>query len=287
MRVLTYSAKCKARIDKSAEGFRFSERFQEAGINSQELIAIIKAAGSDELEQLVLRYEHDPRIGVRRALSIARRKTIRQENENKRLNGLYARLDKEGPSKVIVGVDEVGRGALAGPLLVAAVIIPAKPRILGLDDSKQLQPKERERLAGEIRKTAISLNLAQVEASFIDRFGMGMAMRQAVTQVLSEVESPFDVVLLDGNPLGVHPKEEAIVHGDRLEAPIAAASIVAKVIRDNWMTEAESLYPGYHFAANKGYASPEHIAALHELGASDYHRKTFLTGILNSQTSLF
>jgi len=278
---------------------------QEADINSRELIAIIRAASADELQQLALRYGNDPRKGVQTALLSAERKHLLAQRESDRLDALYARLDTAADTSgiattvstqttttttttsVIVGIDEVGRGALAGPLMVAAVVLPARPRLEELDDSKRLTAKQRERLAARIREVATAFALARVEADEIDATGMAAALRKAMTSALTLLDLEPDLVLIDGNPLGIHPKELAIVGGDSLEAPIAAASVLAKVTRDAWMVENDATFPGYHLAANKGYASPAHISALQTKGPSDIHRKTFLTRVLHPQERLF
>ena len=234
-----------------------------------------------------MRYGEDPRKGVQLALATALRSKEKARVELKRLDGLYARLDTAADDVVIVGIDEVGRGALAGPLLVAAVVLPTSPRINGIDDSKRLTAKQRQGLVPRIREIATAIGMARIEAVDIDRIGMAMALRQAMQEALRQIDLEPDLVLVDGNKLGVHPKELAIVGGDGKEAPIAAASIVAKVARDAWMVEADRLYPGYRLAANKGYASPEHIAALQELGPSKIHRRSFLNNILPAQERLF
>ena len=254
--------------------------------DTQELIAMIRAASGDQLEQLVSRYGDDSRKSVRNALDRALHHQQLQDNETERINALYQRLDAAPTGACIVGIDEVGRGALAGPLLVAAVAIPAQPRIDGLNDSKQLTPSQREQTAQAVRNVAHEITFGRVEADGIDRHGMSWAMREAVRQALSQLEADPDLVLLDGLPLHAHPRETAIVKGDGTEAAIAAASIMAKVTRDAWMVEIASEYPVYELAANKGYSSAAHIAALRQYGPSAIHRKSFCQKILNPQLSL-
>ena len=256
-------------------------------MNSQELIALIRAASSQELEQLVLRYGHDPRVGVTRALAAAKRKAAQQLDETRRLDALYARLDAADPGTLIVGLDEVGRGALAGPLLVAAVALPARPRVLQLNDSKQLSASQREKLAAQISELALAIGISAVPPTEIDRIGMAAALRLAFTEALEKTDLDADLVLIDGHPLRIDAREKAIIGGDSLEASIAAASIVAKVRRDAMMSALAESYPQYELAANKGYASASHIAALQKYGASDIHRTSFLTSILSGQERLF
>jgi ribonuclease HII len=256
-------------------------------INSSELIAQIKAASGEELERLASRYASDPRRQVQAALSRALGKAGREAAEQARIDGLYRRLDEAQDGVVMVGADEVGRGALAGPLMVAAVALPARPRLAGLDDSKRLTPLQRERLAVQVGELALGVALARVEAHEIDQIGMAASLYRAFLEAISSLDLDPDLVLLDGRPLGVHPRELAIVGGDAAEAPIAAASVVAKVARDAWMVEADIMHPGYGLAANKGYGSAAHIAAIQDNGPSSIHRMSFCRSILSTQGRLF
>ncbi|MDR1713067.1 MAG: ribonuclease HII [Coriobacteriales bacterium] len=187
------------------------------------------------------------------------------------------------------GLDEVGRGSVAGPLTVAAVVLPAEPRIQGLNDSKKLTEKQRDALAVEIRYTATAIALAHVSAAEIDAGGMAAALRQAFGQALGALRTAdgqpleLDAILLDGNPLGLHPREISVVKGDGRVACIAAASIIAKVTRDALMVELAEQYPAWQLASNKGYASPAHIAAIREHGLTPIHRRSFCSGFFQEQ----
>ncbi|MCD8200357.1 MAG: ribonuclease HII [Coriobacteriaceae bacterium] len=185
-----------------------------------------------------------------------------------------------------VGLDEVGRGALAGPLTVAAVCLPDEPQIVGLDDSKKLTPKRREEIAGQVRESALDISLAHVPADVIDRIGMAAALRRAFTQALDGITESVDAVLIDGQALHVHPLERNIVKGDGKVACIAAASIIAKVTRDALMRDYAEEYPDYGFDQNKGYASAEHMQVIRELGPCPLHRRSFLGNILSKEDSL-
>ena len=187
---------------------------------------------------------------------------------------------------VALGIDEVGRGALAGPLTVAAVALPAQPMVLGLDDSKKLTPKRREELSGQIRDTALAVGIAHVSPEEIDACGMAACLRVAMTRALQDCGIEPDAVLIDGNPVHVHPLEQCVVKGDGKVACIAAASIVAKVTRDALMTELANEYPEYGFEGNKGYGSAAHIAAIKDRGPSPLHRMSFLGNILSKQETL-
>lgn len=199
-----------------------------------------------------------------------------------------------GPG-VVVGIDEVGRGALAGLLTVAAVALPDEPQVVGIDDSKKLSPKRREALAAQIREVALGVGICHIPPDEIDACGMAASLRVCMGRALAACErdiaargngSGADAVLVDGNPIHLHANEKTIVKGDGKAACIAAASIVAKVTRDALMVEYAQSYPAYHFDSNKGYGSAAHIEALHELGPCELHRRSFLGNICGQQQSL-
>lgn len=200
-----------------------------------------------------------------------------------------------GGRGVVVGIDEVGRGALAGPLTVAAVALPDEPQVVGIDDSKKLSPKRREALAAQIREVALGVGICHIPPDEIDACGMAASLRVCMGRALAACErdiaargngSGADAVLVDGNPIHLHANEKTIVKGDGKAACIAAASIVAKVTRDALMVEYAQSYPAYHFDSNKGYGSAAHIEALHELGPCELHRRSFLGNICGQQQSL-
>ncbi len=181
---------------------------------------------------------------------------------------------------VVVGLDEVGRGPLAGPVVIGAVVLDTSFYILGLNDSKKLSPKKREELAAIIHSHAKAVILEQNTAQQIDEKGIGRAVRDAFFGAVQRIEDRFGAekiarVCIDGLPLHIHPNECAFVKGDNKIASIAAASIVAKVARDKYMKELAASYPAYGFEKNKGYGSAEHIAAIKAVGLSDVHRKSF------------
>ena len=185
-----------------------------------------------------------------------------------------------GGAGAIVGLDEVGRGPLAGPLTCAAVILPDEPQIIGLDDSKKISPKRREELALKILDTALAVGIALVQPDESDACGMAASLRVCMTRALEGCGIQPDCVLLDGNPLHIHPKEINLVKGDAKVACISAASIVAKVTRDKIMEGFAAEYPAYGFESNKGYGSAAHIAAIKEHGPCPIHRMSFLGKIL-------
>jgi ribonuclease HII len=180
---------------------------------------------------------------------------------------------------IVAGVDEVGRGAWAGPVTFAAVVLPRRRRIYKLRDSKVLPPPVREQLAGRIEAHALAVSVGHASNDEIDRLGMSAAMRRAARRALDGLPLTPDACLLDGNwdfLAGAGTVNECIVGGDARCASIAAASIVAKVTRDRLMREACAAYPPYRFSSNKGYPSPEHVAALGEWGACSLHRQSWM-----------
>jgi len=203
------------------------------------------------------------------------------------LYGFLEELDA-GRNLNIIGIDEVGRGSLCGPLTVAAVSLPLAPRIVGLNDSKKLSAKRRDELSEQIKQIAKAYSIIDIEAQDIDRIGIAEAVFQGMTQALKAVTAQTrkpDIVLIDGRPLGIHANEQAIVKGDGKVASIAAASILAKTHRDALMLGYSEEYPCYAWQSNKGYGSAVHITAIKEQGLSPLHRKSFCGGIL--QETLF
>jgi len=181
----------------------------------------------------------------------------------------------------IAGVDEVGRGPWAGPVIAAAVILPPDPVALApwlgrVDDSKRLTPVRREHLFDLIRERAVAVGVGRAEAAEIDRIGIVAANRQAMIRALEAMAMRPDFVLLDFLTLpGLPLPQRGIPHGDSLSLSIAAASIIAKVTRDRWMISQEDVYPGYGFARHKGYGTAEHQAALARLGPCPLYRMSF------------
>jgi len=177
---------------------------------------------------------------------------------------------------LVAGVDEAGRGPLAGPVMAAAVILDDQHPIAGLADSKQLSASARERLYDDIRAKALCFAIAQASVDEVDQLNILQATLLAMRRAVLGLRLPPKLVLVDGNRLPVLPMRcEAVVKGDSLIAAISAASILAKVTRDRWCDEVEKNYPVYGFAQHKGYGTAQHLAALQLHGASPLHRKTF------------
>ena len=185
------------------------------------------------------------------------------------------RLMSEG-CKLICGVDEVGRGPLAGPVTCAAVIMPLDDLIEGVNDSKKVAKKKRERLAEEIKSKAIAYSVVSYDNGKIDEMNILAATKACMAEAVGSLAVTPDVVIVDALKLDISVRTFGIVHGDAQSYSIAAASILAKVERDAFMREMDERYPGYGFSRNVGYGTAEHIAALKELGATPIHRRTFI-----------
>lgn len=187
----------------------------------------------------------------------------------------YEKLARATGATLIAGVDEVGRGALFGPVVAAAVILPVDTRIRGLRDSKQLLEGDRMRLEAIVRQRAIAVAIEEVDAATIDRVNIYQASRMAMAAAVMKLEPQPEHLLVDALRLDLPHAQTKIIYGDSLSISIAAASVVAKVYRDRRMCELDGEYPGYGLAAHKGYATPEHRQALEALGPSALHRRSF------------
>ena len=250
--------------------------------SAREVAAALSASSTDEAKLLIARYAEDPRKQVQHAIEVAQRRVEREERERERVRTMYELQLELGGDGIVIGVDEVGRGALAGPLTVAAVCLPRDPKIWGLNDSKQLDARSRERLAATIKDVALAVGIAHVDNKTIDRLGMTACLRMAMAAAIDDTGLRPDCVLIDGNPVHAHPLERCVVKGDAKIAAISAASIVAKVTRDALMTSYDEEYPGYHLASCKGYGSSEHIEAIRSLGLSPIHRVSFCGNFLET-----
>ncbi len=245
----------------------------------QEIEAILVNCDSIAIPQEFLALlAEDSRQGVHRLLSAYYRSKDRAE----RLAQQWQKMCRfERPiweaGGLVCGVDEAGRGPLAGPVVAAAVILPPNCFIPGLTDSKALSSEKREQLFAQITEVAVDYAVGIVEPAEIDRVNILQATYQAMSLAVSDLVIPSQRILIDGNstcPLLGQP-QKAIVKGDALSVSIAAASILAKQTRDALMVDLDSLYPGYGFAEHKGYGTAAHLAALAKLGPSPIHRRSF------------
>jgi ribonuclease HII len=187
----------------------------------------------------------------------------------------YEKLAWADGAQLVAGVDEVGRGALFGPVVAAAVILKPDYRIRGLRDSKLLLPEVREVLAERIREHSIAYAIASVDAARVDTVNIYWASLEALAMAVKQLQPAPDHVLVDALKIDVECKQTKIIHGDALSCSIAAASIIAKVERDRWMRDFDLQYPLYGLASNKGYSTPKHKAILRQHGPSPLHRQSF------------
>ena len=188
---------------------------------------------------------------------------------------LYENKYKKLGKKVIAGLDEAGRGPMAGPLVVGMVILDPKKRIEGLNDSKQLSEKKREALFKEIYEKAKEVQVDIISVSDVDKFNVYQSSKQGMLNCLKKAKSKIDFVLTDAMPLGDACDHEAIIKGDAKSASIAAASIIAKVTRDHLMYDYAKVYPEYHFEKHKGYVTKLHLEMIDKYGICEIHRKSF------------
>ena len=253
-----------------------------------EIRDLLKHANEEEYRALERALRADTRKGVAQALAAAKKRIEGESAERNRVAVLYDTERKIASGGIVLGLDEVGRGPLAGPLTVGGVVLPAEPHILGLNDSKQIPEHRRKDIAVTIREVAMAWTIQHVEPAEIDEYGMATCLRRAFSAAIVDIESQgitVDVILLDGNPLHLDEREINVVKGDARCASIAAASIIAKVERDGLMEEYAKMYPLYGFESCKGYGSAAHIEAIEQYGLTPIHRRSFCH--FNEQQTLF
>lgn len=209
------------------------------------------------------------------------RKLEKLQKERERLEAMRSFEHQYEDYGAVCGIDEVGRGPLAGPVVAGAVILPTDCEILYLNDSKKLSEKKRELLYDEIMEKAVATGIGVISPARIDEINILQATYEAMRMAISNLKVQPSVLLNDAVTIPlVEIPQVPIIKGDAKSVSIAAASIIAKVTRDHMMVEYEEIYPGYSFASNKGYGSAQHIAALKELGPTPIHRRTFIKNIL-------
>ncbi len=209
-------------------------------------------------------------------------KDIKELERVKAMHGFENEIYNKG-IKFIAGVDEAGRGPLAGPVYAAAVILPKNIIINGINDSKKISATKRAELYETIIKNAISYNIVSVSEGDVDEINIRNATFKGMVKAVDGLKTPPEHVLIDGDGiLGLNLPYTTIVRGDSLSISIAAASILAKVSRDKYIISLDQLYPQYGFAKHKGYGTREHIAAIKKYGICPIHRKTFVSKIVNA-----
>ena len=234
----------------------------------------------EELEEHIGFYREDERKGVQSFLKTQEKKLEQYREELARLETI-SRYEKEYDGYgYVCGIDEVGRGPLAGPVVAGAVILPKDCRILYINDSKKLSAKKREELFDEIQKQAVAIGIGLVPHDRIDEINILQATYEAMRMAIANLKVKPGVLLNDAVTIpGVDIPQVPIIKGDAKSISIGAASIMAKVYRDRMMIEYDKMYPGYEFASNKGYGSKEHMEALQKIGPSPIHRQSFIKGI--------
>jgi len=236
------------------------------------------AAGAPVSPAILRKLERDTRSGARRLYKTLLKRYDIQKKERNRLDAMlhFERLLWKAGIQHIAGVDEVGMGPLAGPVVAAAVIFPPGTEIDGVDDSKALDEESRFRLDCEIRQKASAVAIGRVEVDEIDRLNIYHAGIRAMQLALTNLPVMPQHILVDSRTVpGFTQPQNSFDKGDGINFSIAAASIVAKVYRDRLMTELDEVYPGYGFAGHKGYATPEHQRAIRDLGPCPIHRRSF------------
>ncbi len=248
--------------------------FRSASLEAQRA-ALAELAG-DELEPWLERLAGDPRLGRQRLASSLRRREERRQRREARWAEL-SDFDREAAGgKLLAGVDEVGRGPLAGPVTAAALILPQGYHAPGLDDSKRLSPAQREEWSRHLKRDALAWGVGDVAAADIDRLGIREAVFTAMALALRGLETKPERILIDGSDLPRGARiSRAVVGGDRRSLSIAGASVLAKVHRDEIMRGEDERWPGYGFARHKGYGSAAHCEALQRLGPCPLHRRSF------------
>ncbi len=243
----------------------------------------LQAAEESMLPDFISKYETDERIGVKKLVEQAKKQKEELANERKRIEALKIYEKKYEHLGYVCGIDEVGRGPLAGPVVAGAVILPKDCHILYINDSKKLSEKKREQLYEIILKQAIATGIGIVSPKRIDEINILQATYEAMRQAIQNLSVVPDILLNDAVTIpNVNILQIPIIKGDAKSISIGAASIIAKVTRDKMMVEYDKSMPEYGFAKNKGYGSAEHIEAIRTYGASKIHRQTFISKFNNS-----
>lgn len=253
------------------------EKEKAVGLIREEL----KAAADERLPDFIYTWEEDPRAGVQALVEQARKRLKRLKEEKERIYRL-SQYEREYASwGYICGIDEVGRGPLAGPVVAGAVILPTDCEILYINDSKKLSEKKREELYDVIMEKAVAVGIGMVGPARIDEINILQATYEAMREAIQKLPVQPDILLNDAVTIpGVKIRQIPIIKGDAKSISIGAASIVAKVTRDRLMVEYDKIMPEYGFASNKGYGAKAHIQALKRSGPSPIHRNSFIKNFL-------
>ena len=252
-----------------------------------EKIGVIKDAFAQALPQdipeLLALYDSDERAGVQKICEKYKKEQEKLKAERVRMEEMRFYEKKYADRKYICGIDEVGRGPLAGPVVAGAVVLPKDCVILYVNDSKKLSEKKREELFEEISREAVSVGIGYASPQRIDEINILQATYEAMRMAIRKLTVTPDLLLNDAVTIpGVSIPQVPIIKGDAKSISIAAASIMAKVTRDRLMVEYDRVLPEYGFASNKGYGSKDHIEAIRRIGPSDIHRRSFIGNFINT-----
>ncbi|WML39074.1 ribonuclease HII [Neobacillus sp. OS1-2] len=230
-----------------------------------------------ENDPFLLQILQDERKGVQQLVHKWQKKMAEDRRLKEKFNDMntYEQKWRSQGFELIAGVDEVGRGPLAGPVVAAAVILPKDFFLAGLDDSKKISEKKRQEFAAIIKREALAFGIAMIQANEIDVINIYEATKKAMKAAIASLKPTPDLLLIDAMKLETPYPTESIIKGDAKSVSIAAASVVAKVARDEWMKELAASYPAYGFQQNMGYGTMEHIQAIKQFGITPYHRKSF------------
>lgn len=249
--------------------------------NISSIKEILSHTSPDELQSFIDHYSSDKRSGVIALTKKAEKHLKAYRDELERSYKLQEFERRYSDYQYICGIDEVGRGPLAGPVVAGAVILPKECDILYINDSKKLSAQKREELSKIILEKAVCARTSVVSPAVIDEINILQATYEAMRQAIKALEPQPDLLLNDAvNIPGVAIKQVPIIKGDAKSISIGAASIIAKVTRDAMMVEYDKIYPEYDFASNKGYGSQKHIEALKKYGPCPIHRKSFIKNFI-------
>ncbi|MBQ8591512.1 MAG: ribonuclease HII [Lachnospiraceae bacterium] len=251
-------------------------------ISIKEIKSMFQAVGIEQLPELINSYKTDVRAGVQAEIARAEKKIAAWQKEKARIEAMKEYERQYETFGYVCGIDEVGRGPLAGPVVAGAVILPKDCQILYLNDSKQLSEKKREELYDVIMSEAIATGIGYASPKRIDEINILQATYEAMREAVTNLSVKPDVLLNDAVTIPeVTIRQVPIIKGDAKSVSIAAASIIAKVTRDRLMVQYDSIMPEYGFASNKGYGAQAHIEALKKYGPSPIHRKSFIKNFVN------
>lgn len=248
-----------------------------------ELQEMLATASGQDIPRIIAGVEQDPRKGVRQMVQRYMCRMEKERAEEQRLHKMWERertLCQAGYTS-IAGIDEVGRGPLAGPVVAGCVILPLECSLPGLNDSKKVSPSERVILANMIKNKALAWGIGMVDHQEIDRINILEATKKAMLAAIANMMITPDYLLIDAVTIATTLPQEGIIGGDGLSASIAAASILAKTYRDALMDMLHELYPVYGFKEHKGYGTPRHLEVLDKMGPCPIHRLSFLSGRAN------